>query len=843
MAIKELEKTLNADIKIEKTEVSFFKSWPNIHVSLKELTVDPKGDTLSQDLLTVANADFTLDILSFLGSDYKVKSIRLNRPELFLYANESGDWNFDPILQQDSSQVKKESNIQLHLKHVSTRKGRISMIAEDTGLKMSLSDLALGLKGDFYGDFSVIKAKASCFVDRISQDGIDYFGEKKIALQSVFSFQKKGEKKTEYKIREAELGVEALLLGIQGRLTQTGPQLACNLSFKTNNNSFESFLSLLPGGLLDTGNEYKYAGDFQLSGTAAGRIGGGHYPDVNFGYHVRNGSFQYVGYKSKLEEVEVDGSFKLSAEDLTQSYLIAEKIEAKLVENKLSGNFALKDFSQSKMEFEVKGELALNDLQEFYPSFADSSDLTGKVEVDIRSRGKVADYKGDQLNKVQTEGWLVLNKVGIEDPRVKHPVEGLTGRMEFNNNWINVVSLAGTAADTDFRLNGKVNSYWPYLLDSTAYLVADFNYNSSNTDLNDWMEATDQPAIEVAKTEYYIELPKRMSVSLTAHADALEVGTLSATEVNGKVRWKDNRIVVSQLDLKSMKGAATLNGEFNVVSPEKVTVDLHVVGNDLDVNEALKNFRQWADFTTMEDHLYGTAKGNIDISGAIDKYLEFDMKSLVSEGEVWLANGKMIDYKPLEAMAGFVKMEKLKHVEFSDIHTRFYIKDGFMHIPRMKLSANDYILEVEGKHGFDNSLDYKVVVEMPPLIARKSRSKKIHEYVVEQEAKKLPIRIPLTIRGTVDNPIIGYDGNFAVNKVQEGLKQEKQELKEAGEKEIEELFGEQDTSDVEDWIIEEEKKPLFNRKKEKPDSSESLKDKLKDKWKEKNPFKRKAVLN
>ena len=160
-------------------------------------------------------------------------------------------------------------------------------------------------------------------------------------------------------------------------------------------------------------------------------------------------------------------------------------------------------------------------------------------------------------------------------------------------------------------------------------------------------------------------------------------------------------------------------------------------------------------------------------------------------------------------------------IRISDVQTNYRIEDSHFFIPGMSLTANEYKLDVRGRHGFDNSLDYHVAVELPRKSARQSGSPEIRSIVDIEPEEKARIVIPVHVTGTADHSKYALDGGFVRNSIDQKVKDEGNELREAFQTEIAEEFGGRDSLEVDD-LIEVEEDPADTSKK-----AVSLLDKIK----------------
>ncbi|PCH93873.1 MAG: hypothetical protein COB85_06295, partial [Bacteroidetes bacterium] len=146
-------------------------------------------------------------------------------------------------------------------------------------------------------------------------------------------------------------------------------------------------------------------------------------------------------------------------------------------------------------------------------------------------------------------------------------------------------------------------------------------------------------------------------------------------------------------------------------------------------------------------------------------------------------------------------------VKFSTLHNEIEIKNGKIYIPRMDIESTALNVIASGIHGFDNTIDYKIRVYLPELLAKKSKRKKRNNEFGIIEDDGLGMWLFLSMTGTADNPIIKYDRKEAIKKIGEDLKEEKRTLK----KILNEEFGwfKKDTTLIKEET-EAEKKEKFN---------------------------------
>ncbi len=807
MAIRELEKVINADIEVSETDVSFLRSWPQVRVSLKDVTLNPRGVKTPENVMAVKSAEFKIGFWSIFTDNFKVHGVRLREPDVRLIRDKKGDWNYGEMFQppSDTNDTPTEGpDPVFELYNVRIDDGRFKYADLGDGSEVQIDSIQLGMKGDFSADRSDIETRFAVHLADWKSGRANWAHNKHVAAH-ILADVKFG-KNESYKLKTANIDIAALKLAIEGQIGRDGNVFDLDLKFASSKNSFESFLSLLPGGLLDTGREYEYSGEFVTKGWLKGKAGPGQGPDVHADYGVSNGAFHYVGYESRLTGVNMLGEFHLEQNDQSASHFDIKKFNATLHDKAVKGKLTYANFKDPRLAVALQGELSLRDVRDFYPAFADSTEMSGNVQIDAQVEGRIADFKGRNHAAIKAFGGMRFTALRIDDPRLTMPVENLTGNILLDNYRIEVGSLTGKVGHSDFNIKGTVTEYLPWFFDENATIKGVAEMRCANMDLDEWFVEDAAPAVaakveEANSTETFVfKLPKGVDFELIMQIGNFKFAKFEASAMNGSCRLFDQQLQLNNLHMNTLAGSSEVSGYIKVLDEAHCQVQLDGIVKNIDINKTFRTFEQLAAFALVKENLFGIFSGDIHISGKVDNELTLDPSSLVSLGMINIRDCKLVDFEPLEGLVGFVKMEDLQHIEFSEINTEFRIGEEHFYIPKMSVKANRYSMVILGKHGFDNSLDYKVYVELPRKDAKPSKNKEVQDLIEENQADPIKIVIPVHITGTVDHPKYRLEGQYVAAKLDEQIKKQGDELKEGWKKEMEETWGVQDTNEVDDLI-------------------------------------------
>ncbi|MFM2377037.1 MAG: hypothetical protein RLZZ165_2134 [Bacteroidota bacterium] len=806
MAIKAVENAVNADIEVEDTDVSFLRSWPKVRVSLVGVTLNPRTRSDEGNAIAMESANFKVGFWSIFTDHFKVHEVRLVEPDVRLVMDQDGNWNFTDMFQPPSQPDTLEEHGNdpvFELYSVRISDGHFHYADLRDGGTVDIDSIQIGMRGDFSAERSDIETRWAVHVNDWKSARATFAHNKHVQAHVVADVQF-GEHES-YTLKTAEVDIAALKLVMEGVIAREKDVFDFDLKFASGKSSFESFLSILPGGLLDTGREYEYSGEFMTHGWVRGQAGSGHTPSLHVDYGVTQGAFHYVGYDSKLTGVNMLGEFHLEAEDPSASHFEIKKFKASLHDKALTGNLLYANFNNPRLAVAVMGDLSLQDVRDFYPAFADSTQMSGNVKVDARVEGRIADFQGKNYDAIKAFGGMRFQSLRLQDPRLHLPFENLTGEITLDNYRIEVGSLVGKVGHSDFNVKGTVTEYLPWIFNQDATIKGVAELRSTNLDLDEWFtsDPAGAPQSETEETDeetFVFELPRNVDFQLITQVGKLNFAKLEATAVNGRCRLRDQQLILDDLQMKTLDGSCEVNGSIQVTDPSHCQVRLDGIIREININKTFRTFEQLAAFALVKENLYGIFSGEVHIGGKMDQHLELDANSLVSTGNVSIQDGKLINFKPLEGLAGFMRLEDLMHIEFSDITTEYRIGEQNFYIPKMSLKANRHGMEIVGKHGFDNSLDYKVYVELPRKEARNSRNQEVLQLIEENQDDPVKIVIPVHITGTVDEPKYRLEGKYVAAKLEEHIKKQGDELKEGWKKEMEETWGRKDTNQVDDLV-------------------------------------------
>jgi uncharacterized protein involved in outer membrane biogenesis len=149
---KEANKNLNATLNFEDAGLNFFSSFPDLTLSLDELSIVNKAPFEGDTLVRLKEFSASVDLWSIIGGDQiKVEGISLDEPTIFVYVLKDSTANYN-ITKPDSAAETDTSaggNLAVKLKKYSVENGTVAYIDQTSDMLLMIRNLNHSGSGDF----------------------------------------------------------------------------------------------------------------------------------------------------------------------------------------------------------------------------------------------------------------------------------------------------------------------------------------------------------------------------------------------------------------------------------------------------------------------------------------------------------------------------------------------------------------------------------------------------------------------------------------------------------------------------------------------------------------------
>lgn len=313
----------------------------------------------------------------------------------------------------------------------------------------------------------------------------------------------------------------------------------------------------------------------------------------------------------------------------------------------------------------------------------------------------------------------------------QHPfkVEKVSGRIKYGNNkYLVIDSLTGKIGRTDFDLNMRYAT-GKRKKDTLATRSNYFRFKSNMLDVDELMnyDFTDHAPTANAPVR---KTTVKENDSLHAAGFNIFKIPFSAFELDvavNKVKYKklwlknvkavahmreDKKIKIDTLGVGIAGGYIGMRGVLNAADPNKLYFRNGIYLSNVDITKMLIKFDNFGQDVILNNNLKGI------VSGRIKSYIRLhpDLTPVLSETEsqldIEIRDGSLIDFGPMQAMAGYFKDKNLRMVRFDTLRNKLTLKNGVLQIPNMNINSSLGFIEVSGTQSLDLKMDYYLRIPM-----------------------------------------------------------------------------------------------------------------------------------
>ena len=168
----------------------------------------------------------------------------------------------------------------------------------------------------------------------------------------------------------------------------------------------------------------------------------------------------------------------------------------------------------------------------------------------------------------------------------------------------------------------------------------------------------------------------------------------------------------------------------------------------------------------------GTAGADIAVAGRGFSVPDLT-RTLEGPGHVEVKEGKLEGINlTAEALAllkiSGLSLDQAKATAFSTLETDFMVKQGIVNIQRLLADSHDFQATGNGTVGFDQALNLAVSLNLAQGMSQKIAGSSSVAKVAMKDGR---LRLPLLIKGTLQNPSYGLDTKALTGKFQEQVQE------------------------------------------------------------------------
>lgn len=775
IAKEQINKSIVAKVDFGDLDLSLFRNFPNLSVAVDSLRITGVDEFEGDTLASVKRLNIALDLFSLFGSEMKIHSISVDQPRIhaIIHPNGHANWSItrpDTAAATPSADTKARP-FKMALKKYAITDGYLSYKDQQGNMSCEIGGLNHSGKGDFTSDLFTLETTTKTAAFSFTYGGIPYLIETRANVEANFQVDNKAAK---YTFKVDDMAINDLRLHAQG-FFQFANDSAYDMDIKFNGPSldFKSILSLIPAMYKKDFAAIKTSGQASLDGFVKGRYDSRHIPAYHVDLEVRDGTFQYPDLPRPVKNINL--SLKADNPDGITDHTVVDIPRGHIEMDDAPFDFRIlvkTPVSDMYVDAAAKGRLDLGHISQ-YVKLDNGTKLAGLLNADISAKGNLSAIQKQQYDRFNAAGTFALTGFNYASPAYPTPISLDDLLLTFNPKNVTLNDLKGAYGKTHFSANGTLDNLLPYMLKNQP-LDGQLTVKADQIDLGQIMGSL--PADTTAKTTATsanasaqtpataFAVPANLKFALHATVDQLQYNTLTLRNLAGNLLIADQTVKMDNVRAEGLDGTMTIDGAYSTkVSQKTPAIAFAYDVQRLDVQKTFVAFNTMQKLMPAAKYIAGKFSSKLTMSGVLTPDMKPDLNTLSGDGTLLLTEGALRDFAPTNKLAQTLNLDQLKDIQLKDIKTAFSFKNGRVVVDPFHIKLKDIDMEIGGSHGFDQTLDYSLNMQLPRSLLGGQANTLVSNAVAAAGQKGVALKVsdkidlPVKIGGTVTSPVLKTD--------------------------------------------------------------------------------------
>jgi hypothetical protein len=758
----EANRALNAKVDWRDQSLGLFGDFPNLTLSLDQLTVVGVGKFEGDTLAAIRRLGVVLDLASAVrtalggSGPVVVRAVELDRPRISLIKLEDGSANWD-ITRPDTAAAPARPAagrpLAVSLRRLGIEDGSVAVDNRAGKLRASIAGFDQSLAGDFGNEQLTIETRAHADSVSVAFAGIPYLNRVRLDLSTDIAADLA---KKRFTLKESGVRLNELTLAFSGSVASADDRLSLDLAFGAPKTEFRHILSLVPAVYARDFESVHTSGSLAVSGRVKGEYGEDAFPSLALDAKVENGTFRYPDLPLPARDIALDLAIANPGGDADSTTVNLRRFHVLLGRNPIDAVLAVRTpISDPDVDARVAGRLDLADLRRTL-KLEGVQELAGTVAADaaVRTRMSWLDSANPQYDRIAARGTVDIAGVTVKSDSLPHPLTVRQASLRLAPRSAELRSFDATVGSSDLRLTGSLDNLLGFALRDEV-LRGSATLASNRFNLDEWR--SDEGELSV------IPVPANLDFGFDATVNELLYDKLTLRNARGRLRVKDQRITLENFSFATLGGQFALNGFYETKDVARPTFDVGVRIQQLDIPRAFQAFTTVQTLAPVAKYARGTFSTDLKLSGALGKDMMPLFDALSGQGSLQTSQLQINDFPPLDRVASLTKLSLLDDPALVAVRSKFDVRDGRLHVQPFDVGLGGTTMRVSGSNGFDQSLDYDLNLQVPRGLLGAEANEAIAGVLAKaagagvnlQTASTLALAVKLG--GTVTSPSVSLD--------------------------------------------------------------------------------------
>lgn len=786
-----INQNVNAQVEFSDVSLSLFRNFPQAHVKISDLVITNFDPFKEETFLTAKDISFTMSVKELFKSDDEgpivVNSIDIKEALMTLKTDAFGNNNYDITKENPSDST---NTFAFDIKNYSIKNSALTYIDVDSNTQIYITEFNHTGNAKFTNVISELDTKSEANVS-MSIDSVSYLSNNQVKLDALIDLDLNNEK---YTFKENKGYINQLPLEFKGYVQQLEEGQDIDISFENPGSSFKDFLAVIPATYSKNIESVETTGDFKVSGLIKGKLTETTIPTLDISIKSNNASFKYPDLPKRVENIIIDTQIKNDTGISDDTYVAINTLNFKIDNDVFKSSAIIKNLTGNMLvNADIDGTLNLANLTKAYPVELEN-ELSGILRAKINTAFDMEAVETNAYERIKASGNANITNMVFSPDAMNQPLQISRADMTFNPSTVTLNSFSAKTGQSDFTATGTINNLIGFMLSKKVNLKGNFILNSNTLALSDFMsEETTTENTETnttSTTKEGLKIPAFLECTISANANTVIYDNLNLKDVKGNLTIKDQQATLSGLTSKLFDGLLTVSGNVSTKT-DTPSFNLNLIADNFDIAKSFKDLNLLQSLAPIANVLHGKLNTNMSISGLLDNEFSPQLKTVSGKAFAKLLTTSINEDQSalLSQLAGALNFIDFGELDLKDLAANLEFANGMVTVKPFNLAYKDIGITVSGSHGFDKSMLYNAVFNVPAKYLGSDVNRLIGK-INDNEVNKISIPVTANITGSFTNPKVSTDLSSGItNLTKQLIEIEKQKLLGQGTDKIRDLLG------------------------------------------------------
>ncbi|MEG1738343.1 MAG: AsmA-like C-terminal region-containing protein [Odoribacter sp.] len=783
---------IKAELKIEDMSLSMFKSFPDLNISLTNISITGQNEFAGDTIVYVPLFEASVNLKSlFSGNELLINRILIQDTRLIAAVDTSGNQNWNILIADDSTAQEtatptpdtQATEKGLRFNDLSIENLYIAYNDFKSSTYASIADIDLKLKGNLSEKNTLINVLLSLNNISLRQQNSVWINQTNLNWQAEIAANLQDQI---FDIKKNNLLINDLQLDLTGNVAIKDDKYKLDLQLNAPDTKFESLLALVPKTFQHYIEGLKANGDFKLNATAKGEYYENHLPAFQMNLLVNDASVQYTKLPESIQKINIDLHINNPGGSTDSTSINLKKMSFNIAGNPFNMFLTIVNPNDPLLQGGAVGVINFASLKKALP--LKDITLQGIITTDVTFNGKYQYIEKEEYEKFIAKGNILFKDILFVNTDFPQGISIPQGSIVITPARLNLNKLQAQIYSSDFMLQGYISNYLPYFF-KNAILKGNFSLTSKQINLNEFIIAQTQTAKKdttATKTdslanqqtangkpsaaEGVLEMPKNIDIQFSTNIGNILFDQLKINKVQGNISLKNAVATLQNLSMNLLNGTLVLNGKYSTADPKTPTVDFNLNASEFDINATYHSFSFIKKSIPIVMDCNGKISAAMKFSAILDKEMSPIMNTANGQGFIE-SKGIMINDNPaMNQLAGILKNEELSRLSISQLKINFKLENGNITVEPFKTTLAGNPITIYGNQSVDGKLDYTLSINVNRKVFGKDINNLLKSIPGSSNIENLDIDVK--VNGTLTDPSIKPDLSKAIKAVTKAAEKE-----------------------------------------------------------------------